>query len=322
MDIAVFAPHELDTVFRVLRTALSPYLPLKPREKSFIDAYARIAGYRIEPPGPLAIDACDVRIFGMRQRKRLVQLAVLAALLSRPIRPGSVRFVRALSDRLQAPEPAIEVLEALRDERHYKVRYLVMKRMLRIVVKEAARAEGTMGSLRFLAALFFKRAVNKDKLWSYKRLGLLPEGSYGRELWKHMTERGFSFPGEPGGIPDAAAYHDAGHVLAGNDTTPLGEIQQAAFQAGSRRHDGFAFIQFAVLQFHHGLQQTPIAEPEIDHFDPEKVLWSLHRGAKCNVDITHQWDFWPLMPLAIEEARERCGLLPKTALVELQRMAA
>ena len=309
MDIDVFAPQEQDTVFRVLRTALSPRLPLNPRERSFLGAYARITGYRIDPPGPLLISASEVRgIFGMRQRKRLVQLAILAALLARPVRISAVRFVRELSEHLETPEPAIETLEALHEERHGRVRFLVMKRMMKLILREAARAEGPMGSLRFIAALFLGITVNKDKRWKYKRLGLLPEGTLGREFWRHLTEREFAFPGEPGGIPDAAAYHDVGHVLAGHDTTPMGEIQQASFQAGNRRQDGFAFLQFAILQFHHGLRQTPIAPPETGFFDPERVLRAIHRGAKCNVDITHQWDFWPLMALPIAEARARCGL--------------
>jgi hypothetical protein len=311
MDIDVFRPDELDTVFRVLRTALSPRLPLNPREKAFLGTYARIVGHRIDPPGPRPIELVDVRIADVHSRKRLVQLAVLAAHLSSPVRPSSVAFVRKLSQHLDVTESAVEVLEALRDERYGRVRFLVMRRMMGIVLREAIRTEGALGSLRFLGALFLKITVNKDKVWKYKRLGLLPEGTLGREFWKHLTERGFSFPGEPAGIPDAAAYHDVGHVLAGNDTTPLGEIQQASFQAGNRREDGFAFAQFAILQFHHGVRQTPIAPPETGNFDAEKVLWAIHRGAKCNVDITHQWDFWPLMSLPIDEARARCGLLPK-----------
>jgi len=311
MDIDVFEPEELDTVFRVLRAALSPRLPLNSAEKAFLGTYARIVGYRFGPPGPQPIPMHEVRIEGAHQRKRLVQLAALAAHVSSPPRPSAVAFVRKLSRHLGVKESAVDVLEALVDARHGKVRFLVMKRMMGIVLTEARRAEGSLGSLRFLAALFLRVAVNKDKLWRYKRLGLLPEGTLGREFWKHLTSRGFSFPGEPGGIPDAGAYHDVGHVLAGNDTTPLGEIQQASFQAGNRRDDGFAFVQFGILQFHHGVRQTPIAPAEYGHFDPEKVLWEIHRGAKCGMDITHQWDFWPLMALPIEEARARCGLLPR-----------
>jgi len=31
----------------------------------------------------------------------------------------------------------------------------------------------------------------------------------------------------------------------------------------------------------------------------------------CRVDVTHQWNHWPLMPLGLEEARRQIGLLPK-----------
>jgi hypothetical protein len=43
------------------------------------------------------------------------------------------------------------------------------------------------------------------------------------------------------------------------------------------------------------------------------VLWAIHRGARCTVDMTHQWNYWPLMPLPLEDARARVGLLPKLA---------
>ena len=154
---------------------------------------------------------------------------------------------------------------------------------------------------------------NSALLAKYKRLGLLPEGTLGREYWKHMTTVGFNFPGEPAGIPDALAYHDIAHVLAEHPATGLGEIQQGSFQAGNRREDGFFFIQFVLLHFHQGIRVTPAAPAEIGHFDPQRVLWSLHRGAQCNVDMTSKWDFWPLMTLPLEEARKQVNLLPKLA---------
>jgi ubiquinone biosynthesis protein Coq4 len=165
--------------------------------------------------------------------------------------------------------------------------------------------------VRLFAAMLFKASVNNDKEWRYKRLGLLPEGTLGREYWKHMSKVGFAFPGEPGGIADSVAYHDIAHVLAGHEATPSGEIQQGSFQAGNRRDDGFFFIQFVVLHFHHGVPITPTAPPAVGHFDPQKVLWAIHRGARCPVDMTHQWNFWPLLPLPLAEARAHCGLLPK-----------
>jgi hypothetical protein len=234
-------------------------------------------------------------------------------LLNHPVREKSVRFLRDLSRHLFTHDPVVDVIQNLHEGKLVKVRLLAMRRAFRALAKEAYQAEGLRGVLRFFGALFFGTSVNKDKLWNYKRLGLLPEGTLGREYWKHLTEVGFGFPGEPGGIADSVAYHDIVHVLAENDTTALGEIQQGSFQGGNRREDGFFFVQFVILQFHHGIRITPVAPPTYGNFDPERVLWAIHRGARCSVDLTHQWDFWPLMKLSLEEARARIGLLPKPA---------
>ncbi|HTP71398.1 MAG TPA: hypothetical protein VML58_04195 [Burkholderiaceae bacterium] len=94
---------------------------------------------------------------------------------------------------------------------------------------------------------------------------------------------------------------------------PLGEIQQGSFQGGNRREDGFFFIQMVVLQFHQGVRVTPATGAVTGNFQPDQVLWAIHRGAQVNVDLTHQWNFWPLMTLPLAEARARIGLLPKLA---------
>lgn len=311
MDIDVYSGKELDTVFRVLRTALGASGALQPNERTFLETYARITRYNFTPIDPAPIQAQEVRIEGAHQRKRLVQLSALATLLSNPVKPASVVFLKELSKQLSTKDTVVDLIEALASGRRVKVRMIAMRRAFRALIKEAYLTEGLVGVVRFFGAMFLKTAVNKDKLWNYKRLGLLPEGTLGREYWKHLTRVGFGFPGEPGGIPDAIAYHDIGHVLTENDTTPLGEIQQGSFQGGNRREDGFFFIQFVILQFHHGMKITPVAPPDVGNFDPEKVLWAIHRGATCNVDITHQWNFWPLMTLKLEEARAKLQLVPK-----------
>jgi hypothetical protein len=313
MDIDVFPSTELPTVFRVLRTALTPEGLLEPRERLFLDTYARIHGLALAGADPLPVSAEDVQIEGAHQRKRLVQLSAVAALLTSPVNSGSVRFVRDLSRHLGAYDPVLDILSALEKKQLLKVKLLARRRAFKALAKEAYQAEGLVGVFRFFGAMFLGTSVNKDKLWNYKRLGLLPEGTLGREYWKHLTEVGFGFPGEPGGIADSVAYHDIAHVLAEHDTTPLGEIQQGSFQGGNRREDGFFFVQFVILHFHHGIQITPVAPPETGNFDPQKVLWAIHRGAKCTVDMTHQWNFWPLMSLSLEQARAKCGLLPKLA---------
>ena len=261
MDIDIFSASELPMVLRVLRTALNPDSALVPTERLFIETYATIAGTAAPLVDPLPIEAWQVAVATPHRRKRLVQLSALAVLLSRPVRPASVAFLKALARQLATHDPVIDVIDALQHGRHLRVRLLALRRGMRVLLKEAYQAEGVLGVLRFVGALWFKTTVNKDRLWHYKRLGLLPDGTLGREYWKHMTEVGFGFPGEAAGIPDAIAYHDIAHVLADHPATPLGEIQQGSFQAGNRREDGFFFIQFVVLHFHHGVKVA--ARPSI-----------------------------------------------------------
>jgi hypothetical protein len=311
MEIRIYEPKELNHVLRVLRTALRPAGPLEPAEARFLETWSRIADAPPrDGPEPAPIKPADVRIDGAHRRKRLVQLAAVAALLSHPVRADSARFVRDLAEALGVEEPVIPVLAALASGRTMAARVLTLRRMMKAMLKEAWLAEGLAGLVRFLAGVLLRARVNTDNLWSHKRLGLLPEGTLGRQYWAHMTRLGYGMPGESGGIPESVAYHDVGHVLAGHDTTPAGEILQGCFQGGNRREDGFFFIQFAILQFHQGVRLTPVAKPEVGYFEPAKVLWAIHRGASMAVDITHQWDYWPLMPLTLDEARRQCSLLP------------
>jgi hypothetical protein len=310
MDIDVFTRSEHPAVFRALRTALNPRGELEAHELRFLETYARITGYRGNCAALAPISPAETAIAGQHQRKRMLQLAAIAALLHHPVRRESLDFLKGLSEQLGVRDPVIDVIEALIAGRKLKVRMLAMRRAMRALFKEAYLSEGVRGVWRFFSAMFLGTRVNQDRMWNFKRLGLLPEGTLGREYWKHLTKEGFGFPGEPGGIPESVSYHDVAHVLAGNDTSPLGEIQQGSFQGGNRREDGFFFIQFVILHFHHGVKVTPAAPAQLGNFHPEKVLWAIHRGAECPVDMTHQWNYWALMEMKLEHARNRVGLLP------------
>ena len=309
MDIDVFPRHELPTVFRVLRTALAVEGPLALVERRFLDAFARIARCPPQFREPEPIAAGEVVLATPLRRRRLVQLAALAVLLARPIKAESHAFLASLAAHLEVDDPAVAVIGHVMHGRHVAARVRMMRRIMGTMLREAYLGEGPMGIARLLGALFLKLRVNRDQNDRYHGLGWLPEGTLGREYWRHMKQNGFGFPGERGGIPKSVAYHDVGHVLAGNDTTPAGEILQASFQGGNRRDDGFFFALFGVLQFHQGVRITPATGPQVGYFDPEKVLRAIHRGASCRVDITHQWDYWPLMALPLEEARARCNVL-------------
>lgn len=99
-------------------------------------------------------------------------------------------------------------------------------------------------------------------------------------------------------------------MLSGYATDPAGEIQQAAFQAGFVRKDGFVFLFFGIVQFHLGIKVTPVAEPARGHFDIEKVLVALARGASCEQDLSDRWDFWSAASRPLAQLRSELGITP------------
>jgi hypothetical protein len=312
MDLDVFSARQLPIVCRALRGVFGTSEPLSHDALTFLAAAARVLGHDgdVHALAPVPPRTVAGMVVTPHARKRLVQLASVAALVARPVRADAVAYVHELARALATHDPILPVLAALAKGRVLRARLLTMRRMVRVIFKEAYASEGVAGVLRVFGALWLKLTVNKARRWSYKRLGLLPEGTLGREYWKHLTELGFAFPGELGGIPQVVAYHDVGHVLTGYDTTPRGEIQQGAFQAGCRREDGFVFLQFVLLQFHQGIKLTPVAAPETGLFDPNRVLGAVQRGSRCPVDITHGWDFWPLMQQPITAVRAALALTP------------
>src|SRR5262245_18031172 len=161
MDIDVLSKPDLATVFRVLRTALRPQGLLEPRERAFLDTYARTNGLALAGADPRPIRAHEVSIEGAHQRKRLVQLSAVAVLLSAPVQPAGVAFVADLSRHLDAHDPVIDILHALEKKQFLKVKLLARRRAFGALAKEAYQAEGIMGVVRFFSALFLGASVNK-----------------------------------------------------------------------------------------------------------------------------------------------------------------
>jgi hypothetical protein len=145
----------------------------------------------------------------------------------------------------------------------------------------------------------------------YRALESCPPGSIGRAVYDHFVDNGFKFPGEPGGI--AMIFHDLGHVLSGYGTDPESEIQQAAFQAGFARQDGFTFLLFGILQFHVGLRITPVAKGYKGLFDVPRVIAALERGASCKVDVSQGYDLFANKNRPLEEVRRELGIPPLDA---------
>src|SRR5262249_9762972 len=122
MDIDVFPRRNLDLVFRVLRTALGPGEVLDDRGRRFLETYARITGYALGQADPREVDFWEVRIDSDHERKRLLQLSALAVLLSHPVKPASVRFLRGLSTQLGVDDSSVLLIEFLLRKKYLPVR--------------------------------------------------------------------------------------------------------------------------------------------------------------------------------------------------------
>ncbi|MEZ4451923.1 MAG: hypothetical protein R3B09_20845 [Nannocystaceae bacterium] len=310
MDIAVFTPTQRPLALRALADVMRPGGPPSPRGQQYLDTLAELLGGPAELAPPSDLAAIAAAIPEARPRRRLVQLAAIAALVDGAPTRGSAAALAALDRALGVGEPAIAVIRHLARGHRRRARLLIARRIAYHIYGAALRAEGLGGLLKILRPLMLGRSpFYPDVAWRYRQLGTLPAGSFGHEFWQHCTERRFAFPGEGGAaIPERLVFHDVGHVLAGYGTDPAGEIQQGAFQAGFVRRDGFMFLIFAVVQFHLGIQVTPVARGEVGYFDVPRVLRALARGAACPVDLSADLRLWDDGPRPLVEVRGELGL--------------
>ena len=242
------------------------------------------------------------------RRKRLLQLAIIMTTIDGQVNEKLVANVDRLAGALGIDEDRVKTLHRMAARQDTLARFDLMRRIGGRFIGAVWRDERWDGVSKIVSRMFGSGREEPDVARRYNKLGLLPPGSFGRALWEHLISREFALPGEPEGIPEAAIFHDLGHVLSGYDTDPDGELQQAAFQAGFVRNDGFMFLFFAIAQFHLGLKITPVAEAEVGKLDIDKLMAALARGAACKVDLSDHFDHWAHFPRPLQEVRDELGI--------------
>lgn len=311
MDIAIFSARELPLVLRSLVAVAANPDALTPREQQFVEIVAKLHQGSQEVAAPsVTPDQVAQSIPQAHHRRRLLQMAIVMAMVDGETAPQQQQALRVLSEALSVHEQGLRVLQEAVNGHQRLAQFQMMRRMMRQIVVPALNEEGIAGVKKIVVPLFFKGGEDPAIAQKYHQLGQLPEGTLGHAFWQHYTQNGFPFPGEAGGIPERLVFHDLGHILSGYDTTPRDEIQQGAFQAGFIRKDGFAFLLFVILQFHWNIKITPIADPAQGLFDIPLVLHALQRGAACRVDLSDHWNFWEVMDLPLDVVRDRYNISP------------
>ncbi len=247
--------------------------------------------------------------------RQLVRGMLVVSLAVGPTTPAQMELIEQFADALGIDEPAVDAIEHLAHGE--MVRFVLdfhRRSNLRDYLENQYRNQG--GLLAVIKGLLeFRGVVHDDALAArFAALGDLPEETLGHAFFHHYRQADFAFPGEPGGFPMGAVFHDAGHVLAGYDTTPEGELQIACFQAGYRQSDNAFFtILFAVLLHTAGINIAPLPMPHhpgrIGEGDlAARMLHALRRGSQVNTDLADGWDLWSHAELPLAEVRRRLGV--------------
>jgi hypothetical protein len=248
--------------------------------------------------------------------RQLIRGMLVVSLAVGPASEDQTELISHFAHALGVEEPAIRAIDHLaREELVSFLLDLHRRSNLREYLANQYRTGGIVSVVKGL--LQFRGVLHDEALAArFRALGELPPGTLGRAFYDHYEGNGFAFPGEEGGFPTGALFHDFGHVIAGYDTSPEGELQIACFQAGYRgTENSFFTILFAVLIHSSGVNVAPIPMPRhpgrIGEGDlAARMLHALERGSQLTTDLGDSWDFWPLVELDLAEVRHRLGVPP------------
>jgi hypothetical protein len=305
MELRVFTQNELFVVLRALRHVALANDRFTDAERAFVEGVAHVHGMTLDADAlePTSFEEVATVVVAPHRRKRAVQLAIVASLIEGVPVPETTEVVREFARALEIDEAGLRVMSELTYGQAFFARLDMIRRFSRFI----RSADGFPGIFK-MALPMLGVSGDPELAARYRSLETCPPGSIGRAFYDHFVDNGFKFPGEPGGIP--MVFHDLGHVLSGYGTDPESEIQQAAFQAGFARNDGFTFLLFGILQFHLGLRITPVAKGYKGLFDVPRVIAALERGAACKVDVSQGYDLFANKDRPLAEVRRELGIPP------------
>jgi len=305
MDLIVFPPRELYAVLCALRSVALENERFSSNERALIEGVARMHGADLSADDlyPITFSHVARIVRDPHRRKRAVELAIVTSLVEGQPSTKTQSKVAELAAALEVDSSELAVLEKLARGHGLLARFDMFRRFTGFI----RGLDDFPGVLKFALPML---GLSGDPATAkrYRSLGNCAPGTLGRAYYDFIVDNDFKFPGEPGGMP--LTFHDLGHVLAGYGTDPQGEIQQAAFQAGFVRDNGFTFLLFGILQFHVGMRITPIAKGYEGLFDVPRVLEALRRGAACKADLTAGYDLIGNKDRLLEEVRAELGVPP------------
>jgi hypothetical protein len=308
---------ELEAGMRALVTTLAPDRPLLPGAARVVDALQSHLGtdHDVVHLAPIDDTTLVGRLVDPWLRQQLVRALIIGILIDGVCTRADLARVERIAAILDVSEPALIDVALLLAGKRWRLRRHLLARFWVVDRVKARIAE--RGVLRTIVPLiystFFRRYRNPELARRFAALRDLPKHSLGRAYIAYIDANKFGLPGERGAVSDIIVQHDLAHVLSEYGTAPAEEVLVASFSAGHRVKDPFAFIMFAMLQFHLGLRMTPGAKAERGHFHPAHVLTAIARGAELNIDLTGRWDYWTDLTEPLDTVRRKYNVPPRVS---------
>jgi hypothetical protein len=323
VDLAPPGPAEVEELAHgVAELITQPDGALTAVQQTLMEAtFQSMTGHRpdLAPAARRNVDLAErLRHRNSAFRTRLVQQAILGALVLDPLPPAVVERIRVASDRLGVDESMIDTARQFADQQ-FELAAIDFDRNGYTADWSSERAAHLHTSREIDVP--WRDAPDDDELAArWHQLETLPEGTLGLAVTRFYRARGFVYPGRPGSVSPLLAQHDWVHVLADYGATIDNELEVFAFIA--RANDdprGFSFLAMVVSLFETGALASGVGlfTPDVGHLRqrgmPERVADAMRRGAQCHGSIDFLGlDWFELASHPLEELRHEFGIGPKS----------
>lgn len=307
-----FTTEEAETVLRALKTVAMADGTFAVKERALLAAAGELLGAQTGPDEVQTIAPEDLAVAIADPERRLVALkaCLVMGIVDGQVSPEEWKVLSSFRTAFAVDDAQMTVFHGLVQQHRQRTQYELQRRLGTPQARTLYADQGWQGVLSFFTEdlLSLPRAKeNAELAWRYRKIGLLPEGTLGRELWRYYRERQFAFAGEHGGVPEALVHHDITHILTGYDTDLAGELATLAYVAGLRGEEPSSALFLVILQ--HAVGSKGGAGAHLD-VPVEAILAARERGRATREDFTKKRDFWDVMERPIDELRARYGVPP------------
>jgi hypothetical protein len=304
MDLFRVPGSDAHAVLRALKTVALANGSYDDGERAWMNAAVAAYGVDVDPEGlePIDAEALAKTVTSPLDRQRTLEACMLMTVADAEVSPAEMEVLESFRKALGVDEPRMAALRALAAGRLRLARFHMAR------TARGGRSQMKGARISDLLRTFGVLPADEALADKYRALATYPDGALGREFARYMEKNQFPWPGQKGGVPEAALHHDFTHVLTGYETDPLGEIEIGSFTAGMKKTDPFFFLLFVMLEFHVGLAIRPGQPAFPGHYDAKRAFAAHQRGARCTRDLTDAWDYWAVMKQPVTALQVEYGI--------------